>query len=52
METLLSKAEYYYKKALNQEEKSSETVDSRDHDLHFKYQEVVNKGTPEAYAEL
>jgi len=51
-ETLLSKAEFYYKKAMNQEQRIGETVDSRDHDLHQKYQRVVSEGTPEAYAEL
>ena len=51
-ETLLAKAEFYYKKALNQEVRSGETVDSRDHDLHQKYQKVVNEGSEEAYAEL
>ena len=51
-ETLLAKAEFYYKKALNQEVHTGETVDSRDHDLHQCYQRVVNEGTEEAYAEL
>ena len=51
-ETLLAKATHYYKQAINQQPRSGEMVDSRDHDLHVAYQRVLSEGSTEAYEEL
>lgn len=55
VETLLAKAEHFYKKALGEEEVSAdkgEMVDSRDHDLHVAYQRVLHEGSQSAYEQL
>lgn len=52
VESLLQKAQHLFEKAFGPDEQHVEMVDSRDHDLHFAYQLVIEEGTPEAYEQF
>ena len=47
MEKLMHHANHIYKKALNESNDSKNLVDSRDHDLHYLYNEVMASGSTE-----
>ena len=51
-ETLIAKATHFYQQAIETDSTSKVHVDSRDHDLHVLYEQVIAEGTQEAYAAL
>ena len=51
-ERMIKKASHYYKKYTAEKRELGELVDSRDHNLHFLYEQVLLKGTEEAYTAM
>ena len=51
-ERLLAKADHLYKKAIDTRQVSKDLVDSRDHELHFLYNQVMRSGSTESMQAL